>query len=99
LVRSTASHPARPFSSNATETDLYEVLDWLLERKLRIETKLAERHLSDDGMVLDDEMPMRFIRASCVGYTPSNTFYSIFLGTLAEHRNLALQADMPESPD
>ena len=54
MVRSTASHPARPFSSNATETDLYEVLDWLLEGKLRIETKLAERHLCDDGLVLYD---------------------------------------------
>jgi hypothetical protein len=40
--------------SNATENDLYEALDWLLERKLRIETKLAERHLSDDGLVLYD---------------------------------------------
>jgi len=40
--------------SNATENDLYEALDWLLERKLRIEKKLAERHLSDDGLVLYD---------------------------------------------
>jgi hypothetical protein len=41
--------------SNATENDLYEALDWLLERKLRIETNLAERHLFDDSLVLYEQ--------------------------------------------
>jgi transposase len=40
--------------SDASENDLYEAMDWLLERKLRIEKKLAERHLSNDGLVLYD---------------------------------------------
>jgi Transposase DDE domain len=40
--------------SDATEDDLYEAMDWLLERKPRIEKKLADRHLSDDCLVLYD---------------------------------------------
>jgi transposase len=40
--------------SDATEDDLYEAMDWLLERKPRIEKKLAERHLSNDCLVLYD---------------------------------------------
>jgi transposase len=38
----------------ATENDLYEARDWLLERKERIEKKLAARHLSEGGLVLYD---------------------------------------------
>jgi len=38
----------------ATENDLYEAMDWLLERKERIEKKLAARHLSEGGLVLYD---------------------------------------------
>jgi transposase len=39
---------------NASEDDLYQAMDWLLERKPRIEKKLAERHLVEGGMVLYD---------------------------------------------
>jgi transposase len=38
----------------ATEDDLYQAMDWLLERKERIEQKLAERHLADGCLVLYD---------------------------------------------
>jgi len=38
----------------ATENDLYEAMDWLLERQERIEKKLAARHLSEGGLVLYD---------------------------------------------
>ncbi len=38
----------------ATEDDLYEAMDWLLERKERIEKKLAARHLTEGGLVLYD---------------------------------------------
>jgi len=38
----------------ADEDDLYEAMDWLLERKQRIENKLAKRHLSDGCTVLYD---------------------------------------------
>jgi len=40
--------------SDATEEDLYQAMDWLLERKSRVEKKLAESHLSDDCLVLYD---------------------------------------------
>jgi transposase len=39
---------------DATEDDLYDALDWLGERKERIEKKLAARHLSEGGLVLYD---------------------------------------------
>src|SRR5260370_18243497 len=37
-----------------SENDLYEAMDWLLERKERIEKKLAARHLREGGLVLYD---------------------------------------------
>lgn len=39
---------------DATEDDLYQAMDWLLERQARIEKKLAARHLSEDCLVLYD---------------------------------------------
>jgi transposase len=36
------------------EDDLYEALDWLRKRQLRIERKLAEQHLQDGSLVLYD---------------------------------------------
>lgn len=39
---------------DADEDDLYAAMDWLLERKGRIEKKLAARHLSDGATVLYD---------------------------------------------
>jgi len=36
------------------EDDLYAAMDWLLERKPRIEKKLAQRHLSEGSKVLYD---------------------------------------------
>ncbi len=39
---------------DATEDDLYRAMDWLLERKARIEKKLAQRHLADGAIVLYD---------------------------------------------
>ena len=38
----------------ADENDLYAALTWLGERQLRIEKKLAKRHLAEGGMVLYD---------------------------------------------
>ena len=38
----------------ATEDDLYEAMDWLLQRKERIEKKFAARHLGEGGWVLYD---------------------------------------------
>jgi transposase len=40
--------------SDATEDDLYEAMDWLLERQGAIEKRLASRHLRKQGLVLYD---------------------------------------------
>ncbi|MGA8103414.1 MAG: IS1634 family transposase [Candidatus Acidiferrales bacterium] len=40
--------------AEATENDLYEAMDWLLQRQERIEKKLAARHLVEGGLVLYD---------------------------------------------
>ena len=39
---------------SADETELYQAMDWLLDRQPRIEQELAKRHLSDGGLVLYD---------------------------------------------
>ena len=39
---------------DATENELSAAMDWLLERQKAIETKLAKRHLTNGGLVLDD---------------------------------------------
>jgi len=50
---------------DATEDDLYEAMDWLLERQDRIEKKLAERHLKEGGMVLYDLTSSYFEGSTC----------------------------------
>ena len=40
--------------SEATEDELYQAMDWLLERQPRIEKKLAARHLREGSLVLYD---------------------------------------------
>jgi transposase len=40
--------------ADATEDQLYDAMDWLLERQSAIEKKLAKRHLSDEALVLYD---------------------------------------------
>jgi transposase len=40
--------------ADATADQLYDAMDWLLERQSAIENKLAKRHLSDGGLVLYD---------------------------------------------
>jgi transposase len=40
--------------ADANEDQLYEAMDWLLERQPAIERKLAKRHLSDGALVLYD---------------------------------------------
>jgi transposase len=39
---------------SAEETELYQAMDWLLPRQARIEQQLAQRQLSDGGLVLYD---------------------------------------------
>src|SRR3954465_1260256 len=40
--------------ADATEDQLYDAMDWLLERQPAIERKLAKRHLGDGALVLYD---------------------------------------------
>ncbi len=50
---------------DATENELYEAMDWLLDRQDRIEKKLAARHLEEDGMVLYDLSSSYFEGVTC----------------------------------
>jgi transposase len=40
--------------ADATADQLYDAMDWLLQRQSAIDNKLAKRHLSDGGLVLYD---------------------------------------------
>ncbi len=51
--------------SDANENDLYEAMDWLLERQGHIEKKLAARHLQDGGMALYDLTSSYFEGVTC----------------------------------
>jgi transposase len=49
----------------ATEDDLYQAMDWLLERQERIEDRLARRHLDDGQLVLYDVSSSYFEGRTC----------------------------------
>jgi len=51
--------------SGATEDDLYEAMDWLLERQHKIQKKLAARHLKKDGLALYDLSSSYFEGSTC----------------------------------
>jgi transposase len=51
--------------ADADEDDLYEALDWLLERQDRIERKLAARHLDNDALALYDLSSSYFEGVTC----------------------------------
>src|SRR6266404_2389983 len=61
--------------SEASEDELYQAMDWLLERQPRIEKKLAERHLREGSLVLYDLSNRHsFLRVSHqvpYGYVPA----------------------------
>lgn len=50
---------------HADENDLYEAMDWLLERQAAIEQKLAKRHLKAGGLVLYDLSSSYFEGTHC----------------------------------
>jgi len=50
---------------DATEDDLYAAMGWLLERQNAIEKKLANRHLSENGLVLFDLSSSYFEGTTC----------------------------------
>lgn len=49
----------------ASEDDLYQAMDWLLQRKERIEKKLAERHLAEGDLVLYDVTSSSYEGRTC----------------------------------
>jgi transposase len=50
---------------DATENELYAAMDWLLERQKAIETKLAQRHLTDGDLVLYDASSSYYEGETC----------------------------------
>lgn len=59
---------------DSDEDDLYEAMDWLLERQERIEKQLAARHLREGELVLYDVTSVYFEGRSCplatLGHAP-----------------------------
>jgi len=51
--------------SDADEDELYDAMDWLLDRQPFIEKKLAARHLHNDGMALYDLSSSYFEGVTC----------------------------------
>ena len=51
--------------SDATEDQLYDAMDWLLQRQKAIENKLAPRHLADGAMVLYDVSSSSYEGKTC----------------------------------
>jgi len=51
--------------ADADEDDLYEAMDWVLERQAHIEKKLAARHLSEGSIVLYDVTSSYYEGRSC----------------------------------
>src|SRR5213593_4447020 len=51
--------------TDASEDDLYEAMDWLLERQARIENKLAAQHLAEGAQVLYDVTSSYYEGRSC----------------------------------
>ena len=47
------------------EDELYDAMDWLLERQAKIEKKLAKRHLKEGGLVLFDLTSSYFEGVTC----------------------------------
>jgi Transposase DDE domain len=51
--------------SDANEDELYDAMDWLIERQGRIEQRLAKRHLKNDSLVLFDLTSSYFEGVTC----------------------------------
>lgn len=61
----TTTLPTELGVADADEDDLYDAMDWLLERQPRIEKKLAARHLTEGGLVLFDLTSSYFEGVTC----------------------------------
>jgi hypothetical protein len=76
------------------ETDLYAAMDWLLERQVLIEKKLAARHLSEGAIALYDLSSSYFEGNSCplakIGYSRPVAI-SVYEGNTADASTLMPQ--------
>ena len=61
----TTTLPVELGVTDADEDDLYDAMDWLLQRQPRIEKKLAARHLTEGGLVLFDLTSSYFEGVTC----------------------------------
>ena len=51
--------------ADADEDELYDAMDWLIERQVKIEQRLAKRHLKNDSLVLFDLTSSYFEGVTC----------------------------------
>jgi len=78
--------------TEASEDDLYEAMDWLLERQDKIQKKLAARHLKQASLALYDLSSSYFEGTSCplakLGYNRDGKkgLLQVNYGLLADHR-------------
>lgn len=85
---------------DADEDDLYEAMDWLLERKQRIEKKLARRHLKDGAIVLYDVTSSYYEGRTCplarLGHDRDGQkgLPIIVYGVMADHEGRPIAAEV-----
>jgi transposase len=85
---------------DADEDELYEALDWLLQRQERIEKGLAKRHLSDGSLVLYDLTSTYFEGHSCplakLGYSRDGKrgLAQIVFGLLTDSRGCPVAVEV-----
>jgi len=85
--------------ADAGENDLYDALDWLLERQPRIEKKLAARHLREGARVLFDVSSSSYHGRHCplavLGYNrDGDKLPSIVYGLLADAQGRPVAVDV-----
>jgi transposase len=85
---------------DADEDELYQALDWLLQRQERIEKGLAKRHLSDGSLVLYDLTSTYFEGHSCplakLGYSRDGKrgLAQIVFGLLTDSRGCPVAVEV-----
>ena len=84
---------------DAHVNELYDALDWLLERQSRIENKLAKRHLSQGAVVLFDVSSSSYHGRTCPlaarGYNrDGEKLPSIVYGLLADAEGRPISVDV-----
>ena len=85
---------------DADEDELYAAMDWLLDRQRKIEKKLAERHLHNDGLVLYD-LSSSYVEGECcplakLGYSRDGKkgMLQVNYGLLTDERGCPVSVDV-----